>query len=48
MSGQVEKSQALVAKLRNSAVPRLDVPSSGLILAAKTYDAYFDLLGQLA
>ncbi|CAE7675750.1 ylyB, partial [Symbiodinium sp. CCMP2456] len=27
---------------------RLDVPSSGLILAAKTYDAYFDLLGQLA
>ncbi|CAE8594767.1 unnamed protein product [Polarella glacialis] len=26
---------------------RLDVPSSGLILAAKTYEAYYDLQGQL-
>ncbi|CAJ1409706.1 unnamed protein product [Effrenium voratum] len=26
---------------------RLDVPSSGLILSAKTYSAYLDLLGQL-
>eukprot|EP00439_Symbiodinium_sp_Y106_P040305 s938_g4.t3 len=35
-------------RCKNGFLHRLDVPSSGLILAAKTYDAYFDLLGQLA
>ena len=28
-------------------IPGLDVPSSGLILVAKTYSAYFDLRLQL-
>ena len=34
-------------KCKNGFLHRLDVPSSGLILVAKKYNAYFDLLMQL-
>lgn len=34
-------------RCKNGFLHRLDVPSSGLILVAKKYSAYFDLLLQL-
>merc|ERR1712032_368388 len=36
-----------MGKHRHGFLHRLDVPSSGLVLVAKTYEAYYDLQSQL-
>eukprot|EP00438_Fugacium_kawagutii_P021894 Skav219759 [mRNA] locus=scaffold569:250365:251992:- [translate_table: standard] len=46
-SGSVKHPILTDVKCKNGFLHRLDVPSSGLILVAKKYGAYFDLLMQL-